>query len=169
VRTVEVSQIEVLDWQPGDFPQLEVAITCGPGTYIRSIARDLGTVLGTGGTLAALIRTASSGFPLANSLTLDELADQINTHSFQPIPPAAALRHLPQLLLSSQEAKRWCQGQRLTWEDLTHPPIYKADATPYQVYTTDGQFLGIGQASPSETGHLLSPKLVWDAEPNVTV
>ena len=54
-RTVEVFKIEILDWRPGDFSELDVAIACGSGTYIRAIARDLGASLQTGGTLAALI------------------------------------------------------------------------------------------------------------------
>ena len=46
-RIIEVFQIEILDWRFGEFPELDVAIACGPGTYIRAIARDLGTVLQT--------------------------------------------------------------------------------------------------------------------------
>ena len=71
-RTVEIYQIEVLDWRPGDFPQVDVAIACGAGTYIRAIARDLGRALQAGGTLAALQRTQSSGMRSADSLSLEE-------------------------------------------------------------------------------------------------
>ncbi|MEO0843648.1 MAG: tRNA pseudouridine(55) synthase TruB, partial [Cyanobacteria bacterium J06643_5] len=69
VRTVEVFSIDILDWRESDFPELDVNISCGGGTYIRAIARDLGAVLETGGTLAALRRTVSSGFNLADSMT----------------------------------------------------------------------------------------------------
>jgi tRNA pseudouridine55 synthase len=85
VRTVEISQIQVLDWRDGDFPELDVAISCGTGTYIRAIARDLGTILNTGGTLSALIRTKSSSFPIQTSLTFTDLTTQIQSGTFQPI------------------------------------------------------------------------------------
>lgn len=169
VRWVEVFQIEVLDWQAGEFPELEVAITCGTGTYIRSIARDLGAVLGTGGTLATLIRTASSGFQLADSLTLEQLTEQIESRTFHPIPVTRALQHLSSLTLSEPEAKRWRQGQRLPWEDLIMAKEAAANfpflsSAPCQIQQSDGQFLGIGQVTESEAGRLLVPKLVWDQE-----
>ena len=62
MRQVTIHQIEFLEWRDGDFPELDVAIACGPGTYIRAIARDLGALLKVGGTLADLTRTESSGF-----------------------------------------------------------------------------------------------------------
>jgi tRNA pseudouridine55 synthase len=168
-RTVSVHRIEILDWQPGEFPELEVAIACGTGTYIRSIARDLGTVLGTGGTLAALIRTASSGFKLSNSLSLEQLQQQIESSRFCPIPPALALRHLPLLALAEPEAKRWRQGQRLNLQALpqsssTSDNFAALESTPCQLHQMNGEFLGIGQVITTETGWLLVPKLVWDED-----
>lgn len=163
VRTVEVFRIEILDWRPGAFPELELVIACGTGTYIRSIARDLGSILGSGGTLAALIRTESSGFQLTDSLTLDTLAKQVEAESFSPIPPAVALPHLPQITLSDLQVSRWRQGQRLAWEDLLESAHTTPQFTsPYQLHQLDGQFLGIGQAIEPETAPLLIPKLVWD-------
>ena len=88
VRTVEISQIQVLDWRDGDFPELDVAIFCGTGTYISAIARDLGKILNIGGTLSALIRTESSSFQIPTSLTFTDLAIQIENGTFQPISPA---------------------------------------------------------------------------------
>jgi tRNA pseudouridine55 synthase len=163
VRTVEVFHIEILDWRPGAFPELELVIACGTGTYIRSIARDLGSILGSGGTLAALIRTESSGFQLTDSLTLDTLAEQVEAESFSPIPPAVALPHLPPITLSDLQVSRWRQGQRLAWEDLLESAHTTPQFTsPYQLHQLDGQFLGIGQAIEPETAPLLIPKLVWD-------
>ena len=138
VRTVEVFRIEILAWREGDFPELDVAIACGSGTYIRAIARDLGTELQTGGTLAALTRTASSGFDLADSLTLSDLETQLQTGTFQPIAPDTALRHLPTVILPAVSAQKWCQGQRI--------PINIETAEILRVYEQEARFLGIGQA-----------------------
>ncbi len=150
-RTVEVFQIEILDWREGDFPELDVAIACGSGTYIRAIARDLGTVLQTGGTLAALTRTESSGFHLANSLTFTDLEAQLQAETFQPISPDAALQHLPSLTLAATPAQKWCQGQRV--------PVNVDISGIVRVYQEDKRFLGIAQIE----GDVLIPTMVFEA------
>ncbi|MFH7029650.1 MAG: tRNA pseudouridine(55) synthase TruB [Heteroscytonema crispum UTEX LB 1556] len=149
-RTVEIFQIDILDWREGEFPQLQVAIACGSGTYIRAIARDLGAVLETGGTLAALQRTQSSGFQLADSLTLADLEAQLQTRTFQPTPPDAALQHLPSLKLEVTVAKKWCQGQKI--------PVTEENSGLLRVYQEDGSFLGI---TKSESGVLI-PQMVFE-------
>lgn len=156
VRTVDVYQIQVLDWRPGELPELDIAIACGAGTYIRAIARDLGELLNTGGTLAALTRTRSSGFELADSLTLEELAAQLQQETFQPILPATALQHLPAVILSSEEARRWCLGQRLAWKKTSTEPLKSL-----RVHQENGEFLGMGQAMDVENGQCLAPLMVF--------
>ena len=69
LRSVEISEIRVLNWTQGDYPEIDVAISCGSGTYIRAIARDLGEKLGCGATLSGLRRTYSNGFDLKSSLS----------------------------------------------------------------------------------------------------
>ena len=155
-RQVEVYQIDVLDWRPGELAELDVAIACGAGTYIRSIARDLGEVLKTGGTLASLIRTQSSGFRLDNSLSLEELAAQVQAETFTPIPPEAALKHLQKVTLSPDDARRWCQGQRIIYQDASTDSA----ANIRRVHHEDGAFLGITQVIESEGEVLLAPKMV---------
>ena len=157
-RTVEVFKIEVLDWQPGDFPKLDVAIACGAGTYIRAIARDLGAALKIGGTLAALTRTTSSGFQLADSLTLEQLEHQLQQGKFNPIPPAATLGHLQIITLPAMIAQRWCQGQRIPWNDT----LDNSPNTPLQIYHEGGIFLGIGHLVNSDTEQILIPQMVFE-------
>jgi tRNA pseudouridine55 synthase len=155
VRTVEVDDIDILEWRSGEFPELVVAIACGAGTYIRSIARDWGALLNTGGTLAALIRTESSGFYLKDSLTLETLAEQIESQTFQPIPPAIALAHLPTVQLDETQTKRWCQGQRIEWSE-------GIDSATGIVQVCQGkQFLGIGKLITLETVPHIVPQLVF--------
>ena len=152
-REVEVRNIEFLNWRGGEFPEIDAAIECGPGTYIRAIARDLGTVLNIGGTLAHLIRTASLGFVLADSLTFEQLETQLAQGTFQPIPPDLALAHLPAVALPEEAARRWSQGQRIEWAGLENTQ------SPVRTYREDGQFLGISlaQTQPSQ----LLPKIVF--------
>ncbi|HLO89152.1 MAG TPA: tRNA pseudouridine(55) synthase TruB [Nostocaceae cyanobacterium] len=137
VRTVEVFKIEILDWREGDFPELDLAIACGTGTYIRAIARDLGVALSTVGTLAALTRTESSGFYLENSLTLSELETQISAGTFQPVSLDVPLGHLQTVNLPEITAKKWVQGQQIQ-VDLHSDSLVR-------VYDNLACFLGIGQ------------------------
>jgi len=160
VRTVEVYSIELLDWRPGNAPEAELAIACGAGTYIRSIARDLGSLLGPGGTLAKLIRTQSHGFDLANSLTLEDLAAQVEAGMFVPIPAAIALAHLPALTLAQPDALRWGQGQPIATE-----PITPLDA-PLRVQDSGNQFLGIGKFRATQGGTCLVPWVVLAGQPD---
>jgi tRNA pseudouridine55 synthase len=160
-RTVEVYQIEILDWRLGEFPELDVAIACGGGTYIRAIARDLGAFLQTGGTLAALTRTFSSGFDLSDSLTFEQLETQIDQATFHPIPPADALGHLPAVTLSAKDALAWCNGQRLSWNDQFPPN--PTETNFLRVYGESDRFLGIGQLIDAETQKMLIPQMVFES------
>ncbi|MGH7999684.1 MAG: tRNA pseudouridine(55) synthase TruB, partial [Brasilonema sp.] len=136
-RIVEVFKIEVLDWREEEFAEVDVAIACGGGTYIRAIARDLGIILQTGGTLAALTRTQSSGFDLTNSLTLIDLETHLQAGTFQPLVPDAALQHLSFMTLPATSAQKWCQGQRIAvTSNLTGI---------LRVYNENEGFLGIGK------------------------
>lgn len=156
-RTVEVFKIEILDWRTGDFPQLDVEIACGTGTYIRAIARDLGVALNTGGTLAALTRTRSSGFDLADSLSLEELATQVEQGIWEPIAPNTALQHLGTVTLSPTLAQKWCQGQKILYNQ---PTTDISINTPLRVYEESDRFLGIGSLVNSDSVELLIPQIV---------
>jgi tRNA pseudouridine55 synthase len=154
VRTVEIFGIKILAWRSGDHPELDVAIACGTGTYIRAIARDWGDLLKVGGTLSALERTLSSGFELSQSLTLEALAEQVEAGTFEAIAPDFTLRHIPKLTLESEIARRWGQGQKIVGDEATALGFY-------QIRHEDDRFLGIGEQVLVGEDLLLLPKLVW--------
>ncbi|MBD1851529.1 tRNA pseudouridine(55) synthase TruB [Leptolyngbya sp. GB1-A1] len=166
VRTVQIDRLEILDWRPGEYPELDLAIDCGTGTYIRSIARDLGDVLGTGGTLAKLLRTRSSDFFLQDSLSLEAVAAQMEANALSLMPPSIALGQMPIAVLNSDQTLAWSQGKRLSLEQIQ----IEQESSYFQVQNQSGQFLGIGQvlteanAQPNavQDHRLLQPKLVWD-------
>lgn len=82
-RRVRVDAIERLSYA---WPRLELRITCGKGTYIRSIARDLGKLLGTGGHLTALRRTAVGGYTIDRAFPVDDLANGLTQEDLLPMP-----------------------------------------------------------------------------------
>ncbi len=154
IRQVEISKIEVLGWYPGAYPELEVAIACGPGTYIRAIARDLGDLLKVGGTLVSLIRTLSCGLELSESVDLIELENCVKEGKFNLIPAEKALENLPKITLEESEALRWCQGQKIA---LPHNDL---EQNNWLVFNEKEEFLGIAVIINSESQLILKPKIV---------
>jgi tRNA pseudouridine55 synthase len=159
-RQVTIDSIDILNWTPGDFPEVEVQIACGGGTYIRSIARDLGEKLGTKGVLAFLERNASCGFELADSITLEELAQQHEAGSFVPISPARGLAHLPTATLRDADlVKSWSQGKRLPVNQLSLTPDPSAVSGDVKVMNAD-LCLGIGEIQSIEGEGFIIPQKV---------
>ncbi len=109
-RTVTVSRLAVGAVRPcGDYLDLDVAVTCSSGTYIRAIARDLGAALGVGGHLTALRRTRVGPYLLSDARTLDQLAS-----GQQVIPLAdAAAAAFTRRDLTADEARLVAHGGRL--------------------------------------------------------
>ncbi len=80
-RTVRIDAIELLAY---DWPNLRLRITCGKGTYIRTIARDLGKALQTGGHLASLRRTAVGPYTVDQAIDEQRLQEPIGEEDIQP-------------------------------------------------------------------------------------
>jgi tRNA pseudouridine55 synthase len=159
-RQVTIDSVEILNWTPGDFPEVEVQIACGGGTYIRSIARDFGLKLGTRGVLAFLERNASCGFQLADSITLAELETQQQAGTFRPISPDRGLPHLPTaILITAELVKFWSQGKRLPIDTLTTTPLDLA-ASGYVKVIGEDRCLGIGEIQQIDGERLLVPQTV---------
>lgn len=157
-RQVRIDKIDILNWTPGDYPEVEVQIACGGGTYIRSIARDLGDRLGTKGVLAFLERNASCGFQLADSITLEELEQQQQAGTFTPMLPERGLAHLPTATLTTAESiAAWSQGKRLSIDELTLTP--PSGSIGYVKVMGAERCWGIGEIQ-SNLQHLLVPKAV---------
>lgn len=74
-RQVNIRSFVISDWRPGDNAEADFLIDCSKGTYIRSIARDLGEAVGSGALLASLTRTRSGAFSLDDAISLSELRD----------------------------------------------------------------------------------------------
>lgn len=83
-RRVRIDAIEVLDYA---WPRLSLRVDCGKGTYIRSLARDIGTALGTGGHLAALRRTAVGPYTVKEAVSVERCAAGIEQDDLLPLAP----------------------------------------------------------------------------------
>lgn len=108
-RQVRIDSIEILACAP---PDLDVEVRCGKGTYIRSLARDLGERLGCGAYLRSLRRTRIGPFDQAAALALD--ADR-ETAQRSLLDLSWGLKDLPRVTVAPADAKRLLQGQSLLW------------------------------------------------------
>ena len=111
-RQVTVSRFDVLARRDeGEFVDLDVVVDCSAGTYIRSLARDLGAALGVGGHLTALRRTAVGPFTLDHTRTLDQMAER---PELSLTIDEAALISFPHRDIDDDEAESISQGRWLT-------------------------------------------------------
>ncbi len=149
-RAVTIQRLELLGWD-GATARLELLVRCSAGTYIRSLARDLGEALGCGGALAQLRRSKALGFGLEQAVPLEAL-DQAPLPSL--LNPLAALGHLPQRQLLDAELEGWRCGRA-----LDHGLSLEA-GEPVAVLGPDGNLAGMARTSE---GGLLQPKLVFNA------
>lgn len=106
-RPVHIAALTLVEWSP---PFCVLDVTCSAGTYIRSLAYDLGEALGVGAHLTALVRTASGSFTLENAAALDTLLADAEARL---VAPQAALAHLPVITLDEAEADAVLHGRSI--------------------------------------------------------
>lgn len=123
---VTISEFELLtqgEWEPNEdgAVDLRARVVCSAGTYIRTLAEDLGKRLGIGAHLAELRRTRAGRFTIENALTLELLAEVPNDQTLASvlISPNNALSHLPALEVSQEDEARILNGIDLTVEAAT--------------------------------------------------
>jgi tRNA pseudouridine55 synthase len=157
VREVVVRSIRLSSFGPD---RLELEVTCGSGTYIRSLARDLGEALGCGAHIASLRRLWVDPFraPRMHSLEqLQALAESEGEAALDAclLPLEAGMVGFPRVELAQPEAVRFAQGQRL------RGPWLPAD--PAGVFTHDGVPLGLARV---DADGRLSPQRLFRAGPS---
>ncbi len=149
-RPVSFHRLGVLDWTS---PVLTVDIECSKGTYIRSLARDLGIAAGTGAYLSHLVRTRSGPFTLHDAVALAVLPDAIAARGWSELAfhPDWALLDRDSVVLSPEHVARWRSGLDV--------PIVGRVPGPVRVYDDSGCWIGVGQAEP-ECGSTRPRKVV---------
>jgi tRNA pseudouridine55 synthase len=118
-RTIDVYHLEVLEWAP---PEVVIDVHCSSGTYVRSLANDLGDLLGCGAYLVGLRRTKSGRFSLRDATPLRKLQDAFRAGNWAQylIPAAEALADWPALELNPDQVDAIKHGHRVpAAEDAT--------------------------------------------------
>ncbi len=114
-RMINVYSLEVLEWAP---PEAVVDVYCSSGTYVRSLAHDLGKALGTGAYLIGLRRTKSGRFTLRDAVQLRRLQEAFDAGDWYRylIPAAEALADWPMVELDADEVELVRHGHRVPAE-----------------------------------------------------
>lgn len=144
-RPVVIEEIAIISWQR---PRLVVEVTCGPGTYIRSLAHDLGVALGCGAHLSALTRLASGQFTIEAAVPLEVLREAFRAADVAPYlqPLDAALSDLPRLVFGTDDSRRLVRGQAIAGSMVRQSPAADANAGEpglWRAYGPRGQFLAL--------------------------
>ena len=111
-RQVSVYSIQVMSFEPGPRAEAELVVSCGSGTYIRTLCADIGDALGCGGHMSALERTAVGMFRVEESTTLEKLAGAQTNEQLEErlIGLAEALQNLPEVTVGEEEVHRITRG-----------------------------------------------------------
>jgi tRNA pseudouridine55 synthase len=119
-REVWIHRLDLVAWNP---PEATLDVECSKGTYIRALAADIGEALGCGAHLAALRRTASGGFGIADAVTLEALEALDETARDRLLlAPSVLVAHLPALRVAPDVGRRFLQGCAIAAEGVVPGP-----------------------------------------------
>lgn len=151
-RTIEIYSIES---EPISGDQLVISVKCSKGTYIRTLAQDIGERLGCGAYLTGLRRTEVAGFDVEQAVTLEALEAAGPGARDVLLAPSALVDALPRVVLAPADAEAICHGQPVSVAGL------RAGETA--LFAAGSRFLGVGLADGA--GRLAALRLLATANP----
>ncbi len=148
-RTVTIHELELLSW---DAPNLAFRVRCSKGTYVRTLAEDIASALGSCAHLRALRRTASGVFK-GPMVTLEELETRVESGDPESLllPPDAGLADWPVIALEEDAANRFSHGNPVVSDESVVGPV--------RVFGARGKLLGLGEL---EQDKQLKPKRIFN-------
>ena len=155
-RTIHIFELELLAFRPGEKAELELRVKCSKGTYIRSLAEDIGHALGCGGHVAKLHRTGSGPFEIAACVSLEKVEALAEEKDFATLnglllPVDSGLQDLPQVELPEDSGYYLRQGQPVLVPNSPSEGVVR-------VALESGEFLGVGEVM--DDGRLAPRRLV---------
>jgi tRNA pseudouridine55 synthase len=147
-RTADVDSLELVDFRS---PVVTLDIVCGKGTYIRSIAHDIGQMLGCGAAMRSLVRTRYGPFEKIEAVSVEKLTGAFRLGNWPELvhAPDCVLTHLPAVVLDVEAEKHMKMGRTLNPGEVTETPpageTGKASVPAEQcrAYALDGRFVGV--------------------------
>jgi tRNA pseudouridine55 synthase len=151
-RLAKIHDLELIDWQP---PVATVEVVCGKGTYIRSLAHDLGQTLGCGAHLKSLIRLRCGLFDIKDAVSVPQIEDAFRYGYWQYFiyPIDSVLSHWAAMVVNDDAGHGIRNGRPLVLENgeggegrsypEQHMPAGTSSENRCRVYALDGRFLGV--------------------------
>jgi len=168
---VNIYEFDLRKYHP---PYLDCFVRCSSGTYIRSLAHDLGQKLGCGAHLTQLHRTAIGSFHIEDSLHLENIADLAHSKKYNKflLPLESLLPEYPKIILTEVGAKLARNGNMIIQENILNiyglsPSKGKKDQdheTLFRLFSPDGELLALAKTQQNKSG--LHPFLVIDPGTN---
>lgn len=156
-RPVTIFALTLLDYDEAQRTG-RLAVTCSGGTYIRTLIDDLGRAVGSHGVMTGLRRTASSGFTLADAVTMEKARRMQRAElSARVLPVETLFADLPAVAVSAAQARRFRNGGALDLQRLSTRP-----AGLCRVHAPGGGFLGLG--APDAAGESLRVQRLFGEE-----
>lgn len=159
-RPVSIYQFSLLAFRPGEVAEADVEVRCSKGTYVRTLAEDLGAALGCGGHVSRLHRSRAGCFTDADTITLDQLSalregKRGEDLDFLLNPVDKAVGHLMSVDLPESMAWYFRRGQ-----PVMAPKVYRdaREGDIVRIFADSGDFLGVGEVL--EDGRLTPRRLV---------
>jgi tRNA pseudouridine55 synthase len=141
-RRIKIHGIELLAYA---YPHLDIRVRCGKGTYIRSLARDLGDRLEIGGLIESLRRTSIGPFEETTATRLEATAE---TARSSLLPVSAAVRDLPRVTIDDDMSHRLRQGQTISLPDHQSVSGSRDQSGELAVFDSGGELVAIALLSP---------------------
>jgi tRNA pseudouridine55 synthase len=159
-RTVTVYSIEIISVE---LPTIVARIACSAGTYIRSIARDVGEQLKCGGCLQSLVREKAGPFDIESAITLEQLQEMVIGSGLPSvlISPMKALG-IPSVDITDEQRDALCKGQAINCEAPIEKIAAPADQSEPIAATLRGELIAVCRASGG--GNLQPEVVIADAD-----
>jgi tRNA pseudouridine55 synthase len=138
-RPARIYDLELVDWQP---PLVTIEVVCGKGTYIRTLANDLGQALGCGAYLKKLVRLGYGPFDIKEAISIPQMEDSFRSGSWRHLlyPVDSALLHWPAIVVNAEAEQNIRNGRPLI---LAQNLGNETTRNRCRAYTLDGCFLGV--------------------------
>lgn len=159
-RPVTIYSLDMMGFRPGQFAEADVDIHCSKGTYVRTLAEDIGQQLGCGAYVSKLHRSAAGPFDESETVTLEqleELREQQGAEFLDSLlkPMDAGIQHMMSVEFSEDMAFYFRQGQ-----PMMVPQAYREgeEGDIVRVFEANGPFLGVGEVT--DDGRVAPKRLV---------
>ncbi len=154
-REVEIYSINLIKAdlapQTGTKPSFMIDVECSKGTYIRTLAHDIGQALGCGAHLSYLLRTGTGHFTLDDSITLDEVKDAVDEERMNDLllPVDWGICSMPKIVIEDRAIQKAVNGVSLRKGDYLEIPSMLTEGDLVRVYGKDG-FISISKVNDLE-------------------